>query len=67
MTDIPIIDALFSALINSDKDALDEIESQRAAECAFLRAVICTDAPGAIDLELGLSVNRPGFRGGSLG
>lgn len=56
MTDTPIIDALFSALINSDKDALDEIESQRAAECAFLRAVICTDAPGAIDLELGLNV-----------
>lgn len=56
MTNTPTIDALFSALINSDKDALDEIESQRAAECAFLRAVICTDAPGAIDLELGLSV-----------
>ena len=56
MPDIPIIDALFSALINNDKDALDDIESQRAAECAFLRAVICTDAPGAIDLELGLSV-----------
>lgn len=56
MTDIPIIDTLLSALINGDKDALDEIESQRAAECAFLRAVICTDAPGAIDLELGLSV-----------
>lgn len=56
MTNTPTIDALFSALINSDKNALDEIESQRAAECAFLRAVICTDAPGAIDLELGLSV-----------
>ena len=47
MPDIPIIDALFSALINNDKDALDDIESQRAAECAFLRAVICTDALAA--------------------
>lgn len=57
MPDIPIVDALFSALLSSDKAALDAIESQRAAECASLRAVICTDAPGAIDLELGLSVS----------
>lgn len=57
MPDSPIVDALFSALINSDKAALDAIESQRAAECAALRAVICTNAPGAIDLELGLSVS----------
>lgn len=57
MPEIPIVDALFSALLNSDKAALDAIESQRAAECAVLRAVICTDAPGAIDLELGLSVS----------
>lgn len=57
MPDTPIVDALFSALINSDKAALDAIESQRATECAALRAVICTDAPGAIDLELGLSVS----------
>ena len=57
MPDIPIVDALYSALLTSDKAALDAIESQRAAECAGLRAVICTDAPGAIDLELGLSVS----------
>lgn len=57
MSDIPIADALLSALLNSDKAALDAIESQRAAECAGLRAVICTDAPGAIDLDLGLSVS----------
>lgn len=57
MLDIPIVDALFSALINSDKAALDTIESQRAAECAGLRAVMCTDSPGAINLELGLSLS----------
>lgn len=57
MPDIPIADALLSALLNSDKAALDAIESQRAAECAGLRAVVCTDAPGAIDLDLGLSVS----------
>lgn len=57
MPDIPVVDALFSALLNNDKAALDAIESQRAAECVGLRAVICTDAPGAIDLELGLSLS----------
>lgn len=57
MPDIPIVDALFSALLNSDKAALDAIESQRAAECAGLRAVICTDSPGAINLELDLSLS----------
>ena len=57
MPDIPIADALFSALLNQDKAALDAIESHRAAECARLRAVICTDDPRAIDLELGLSVS----------
>lgn len=57
MPDIPIADALFSALLNQDKAALDAIESQRAAECARLRAVICTATPGAIDLGLGLGVS----------
>lgn len=52
MPDIPIADALFAALLSHDKDALDDIESHRAAECARLRAVICTDDPGGIDLDL---------------
>lgn len=57
MPDIPIADALFAALLSHDKDALDAIESHRAAECARLRAVICTDDPGAIDLDLGFSLS----------
>lgn len=57
MPDIPIIDTLFSALLNNDTAALDIIESQRPAECVGLRAVICSNAPGAIDLELGLNVS----------
>lgn len=56
MPDIPIADALFSALLNNDAAALDVIESQRPTECVGLRAVICSDAPGATDLELGLDV-----------
>jgi hypothetical protein len=57
MPDVPIVDALFSALLNNDQVALNTIEAQRGAECAGLRAVICTDAPGAIDLELGMSLS----------
>lgn len=57
MPEIPIVDALFSALISQDKAALDDIESQHAAECVNIRAVFCTDAPGAIDLDLGLGVS----------
>lgn len=57
MPDTPIADALFAALLNDDNAALDAIESHRAAECARLRAIICTDTQDAIDLDLGLSVS----------
>ncbi|HCF1883738.1 hypothetical protein OHU85_02210 [Pseudomonas aeruginosa] len=57
MPEIPIADALFSALLSRDAAALDAIEAKHAAECAFIRTVICTDAPGAVDLDLGLSVS----------
>lgn len=57
MPDVHIADALFSALLSRDAAALDAIEANRAAECAFIRTVICTDAPGAVDLDPGLSVS----------
>lgn len=57
MLDAPITDALLSAFLNSDAAALDAIQAHRAAECAFIRTVICTDASGAVDLNLGLSVS----------
>ncbi|WP_202946894.1 hypothetical protein [Rhodanobacter thiooxydans] len=56
MPDIPIADALLSALLNRDEAALSTIETHRAAECASIRTVVCTDNPGAVDLDLGLSV-----------
>ena len=61
MLDIPVADALLSALLNRDAVALDSIEAHRAAECASIRTVICTDAPGAVDLELGLSVSSSDY------
>ncbi len=61
MPDIPIADALFAALLSHDNEALDAINSHRAAECAHLRAVICTDGPGAIDLDLGFNLSSSEF------
>lgn len=61
MPNIPIADALFSALLSRDAAALDAIEAKHAAECAFIRTVICTDAPGAVDLDLGLSVSSSDY------
>jgi hypothetical protein len=61
MPDMPIADTLFSALLNRDAAALDAIEANRAAECASIRTVICTDAPDAVDLNLGLSVSSSDY------
>lgn len=61
MPDTRIIDALLSAYLNHDMAALDAIQSYREAEYAFIRAVICTDAPGAVDLDLGLSVSSSDY------
>ncbi len=55
MHELPIADAIFSALLNHDEAALDAIAEVRAAECVFVRTVVCTEAPGAVDLDLGLS------------
>jgi len=57
MSSIPITDALLSALINCDKTAFEDIKTRRAAECASIRAVVCTNAVGAVDLDLGLNVS----------
>ncbi|WP_459198365.1 hypothetical protein [Ralstonia pseudosolanacearum] len=57
MLETPVADALLSALLNGDTAALDAIQTHRAAECASIRAAICTDASGAVDLDLGLSVS----------
>lgn len=61
MLDAPITDALLSALLNRDAAALDAIQAHRAAECASIRTVICTDASGAVDLDLGLSVSSSDY------
>lgn len=57
MHDIPIADALFSALLTNDHARLGAITSERAAECLGIRAIFSTQAAGAIDLDLDLGVS----------
>lgn len=57
MIQLPVLDALFQALLTNDQAALDDIQANRAMECADLRALFSTDHPGAVclDMELGLA------------
>lgn len=61
MHDIPIADALFAALLRHDDKEIDAIKFHRAEECVYVRAVMCTDDPGAIDLDLGLNLSSSEF------
>ncbi|AWH49357.1 hypothetical protein C1925_09435 [Stenotrophomonas sp. SAU14A_NAIMI4_5] len=68
MCDLPIADAIFSAILNNDMAAIGAIEERRSGECAYIRTVLCTDAPGAVDLDLGLGASSsqyvtPFFKG----
>lgn len=54
MHGLPILDVLYSALLNEDHDALNAIGADRPEEMITLRTIICTNKPGAIDIELGL-------------
>lgn len=61
MDDRPVVDALFQAMLNGDDAELARIEELRHAECEDIRALICTDDPGAIDLDLGLGLGSCEF------
>ena len=54
LTQPPIIDIMFRALLTGDQSALDDLATHRAAECVDLRALICTEQAGAVELDLGL-------------
>lgn len=56
MTKPPVLDVLYQALLTRDQDVLNELESNRAAECIDLRAIISTDNPTAVPLDLGLGL-----------
>jgi len=52
----PIIEMLASEFLYGSENAMGEIEAQYY-ECASIRAVICTNDPGAVELDLGLGVS----------
>lgn len=52
----PVLDVLFKALLTNDQVALDDIQTNRATECVDLRALISTDHPDAVCLDLGLGL-----------
>lgn len=56
MRRLPISDVLYFALLNGDLEALDAIGAERPEDMLSLRTIICTNAPGAIDIELGLGL-----------
>jgi len=51
------IEYLTAAYLCEGKDIMEEIEKQRTVECTSIRAIICTDKPGAVNLDLGLGVS----------
>jgi hypothetical protein len=52
----PILDVLYLALLHSDLEALVSISEERPEDMIHLRTIMCTTAPGAIDIELGLEL-----------
>jgi|SRR6185312_435934 len=61
MSQQPVIDVLLQALITNDQVALNNLKSNRAEECTDLRAIISTDHPDAVELDLGLGVSSNEF------
>jgi len=54
MNGATLIDLLYQAHLRQDAALLDEIGRTRSAECTSVRAVICGDMAGGVDLGLGL-------------
>ena len=57
MTQPPVVDILFRAILTGDRAALGDLDTHRAAECTDLRALISTDQAGAVTLDLGLGAD----------
>jgi len=53
----PVIECLFEGFLAGDEKLLNQIESNRHAECGDIRAVVCTNNPSAVNLDLGLGIS----------
>ncbi|MEB5981522.1 MULTISPECIES: hypothetical protein [Enterobacter] len=50
----PISEVLYFALLHGDLAALDAIGKDRPEDMIHLRTILCTNEPGAVDINLGL-------------
>lgn len=53
----PVLDKLFNAIMRNDAALWAEIDEKHAADMINVRALICSNDPGAIDLDLGLGTS----------
>lgn len=58
------IDIMYRAIVYNDQSAWSEMEGDRAAEYADMRAVICSGHSGCINLDMGLGINSCEYVGG---
>lgn len=56
MNQYSAIDLLYSAVVFNNPSAWAEMETSRAAEFADVRALVCSENAGAVDLEMGLGI-----------
>jgi len=52
-----IIENIYESYLYEGKDIIEEIEKYRLVECASIRAIVCTDNLGAVNLDLGLGIS----------
>jgi len=53
----PAIEILASAFVYGNEVEIKKIEKHRLDECASMRAIVCTNDPSAVNLELGLGIS----------
>lgn len=56
MNQVPVIDQLFNAIVTGDPEAWHQIEVHHAEGLVHMRALVCSDEVGSIDLDLGLGI-----------
>lgn len=58
MNERPVIDLLLDGILNGDENIFEMVAETRAMECIDIRALLCTTASNAIDLDLGLGLQH---------
>lgn len=56
MNRVPVIDQLFNAIVGGDPETWRQIEINHAEDLVHMRALVCSNEEGGIDLDLGLGI-----------